>query len=735
MVLVRRKRRRGAVWGLVILAVMAVSAAAAARELPARDDLPRPAKLVTGGWSPVVAEEAEASPEGRQLFPNFPERGGNRHQFQQQQTAQKNVYANMRVVPPKAAGAPPPLTPRGPLPHPTPNGSRRVVSRQQRPTESRVSPRVVRLPPSYTKLSSFEIKKTAAAGAAPDLSDILVQKKEEEGGGEDNKGAAKERPAHRVPDYSVGSVNRRPVNRRVDAVAEGGAVRRRQYHTPPTRPPQYNSPPTRPPPVTMAGGTPTWTPRPLAPFTTAKPHPHLRRPVSRVSAGAKSSNSRLNTEYFSLPSPRPTPGGFVSPTPKPSRVRVVKNLVKKQKGKSGAEHIQVINTTTIDLCASNTDIECGSGGGAVGAGAGIRAGRNATGSPPATFADIGAALPFLEHIRDEIWVIPVMSSTALLIMFLLIFEIYLIAKSCTSNPSRRHLFLGQILLLGLVLCCCMAVTFCLKPTATTCAVLRIGVGLSYTVIYSTLLVKLVFLISLNSGVYLPAMYQCLLLVFAISIQLVIGIQWLISSPTEVKELTPEEGGGAAPYLTCGVEFKQQLMGLLYVHFLVVVVVVLAFKSRGVRENYREAMYIGLTMTFTVLIFLVWMGAGYFLEAMWSDLTVACGLVGCSAITFVVMFMPKGRQLSAMGRDGVYSEDRADVVYTGSSTQSTASGGTPSPSFFPIKPGKLVEQFKGDDLTMPPPPPRKHCESRLGRSTRRPSFTHVEAVVHAEHSSN
>ena len=44
------------------------------------------------------------------------------------------------------------------------------------------------------------------------------------------------------------------------------------------------------------------------------------------------------------------------------------------------------------------------------------------------------------------------------------------------------------------------------------------------------------------------------------------------------------------------------------------------------------------------------------------------------ITFVIMFLPKGRQLSAMGRDGVYAEDRTDV-YTGSasSTQSTGSG--------------------------------------------------------------
>ena len=49
--------------------------------------------------------------------------------------------------------------------------------------------------------------------------------------------------------------------------------------------------------------------------------------------------------------------------------------------------------------------------------------------------------------------------------------------------------------------------------------------------------------------------------------------------------------------------------MLYVIFLVLVVVILAFKARGVRENYREAMYIGLTMGFTVSIFLVWILAG------------------------------------------------------------------------------------------------------------------------------
>ena len=52
--------------------------------------------------------------------------------------------------------------------------------------------------------------------------------------------------------------------------------------------------------------------------------------------------------------------------------------------------------------------------------------------------------------------------------------------------------------------------------------LRFGSGLSYSIVYSTLLVKLIFLICLNSGIYLTAAYQAVLLFFAILIQLAIG---------------------------------------------------------------------------------------------------------------------------------------------------------------------------------------------------------------------
>ena len=293
----------------------------------------------------------------------------------------------------------------------------------------------------------------------------------------------------------------------------------------------------------------------------------------------------------------------------------------------------------------------------------------------------------LKHFKKEVWVIPVLIAAGIIILILTIYEIFLLAKAVNKNPSRRHLFLGQMLLAGLLACSGMAVVQTLLPTTITCAVIRLGTGLAYSLVYSTLLVKLVFLISLNSGVYLPATYQSLLLSFAILIQLVIGIQWLVSAPPDVVELPLHPGSTTETFVTCATLFKQQLLGLLYVVFLILVVVLLSFKSRGVRENYREAMYVGLTIGFTVAIWIVWILAGFIVPTRYQDVCSACGLIACTSITFVIMFMPKGRQLSAMGREGVYAEDRTDV-YTGSGTGSTGSSGTPSPSFFPVKPGKL-----------------------------------------------
>ena len=201
--------------------------------------------------------------------------------------------------------------------------------------------------------------------------------------------------------------------------------------------------------------------------------------------------------------------------------------------------------------------------------------------------------------------IPVLAAAGSIMLIMLIFEIYLVSQTVKTSPSRRHLFLGQMLLLGLLASAAMSVVFTLQPTNMTCAIVRLGTGLAYTLVYSTLLVKLVFLISLNSGVYLPATYQSLLLCFAILIQLVIGVQWLVTSPPHLVELEDQQ----EVVFNCSVGFQQQLLGLLYVVFLILVVLVLALKSRGVRENYREAMYVALVMGFSLAIWVIWVVTG------------------------------------------------------------------------------------------------------------------------------
>ena len=68
----------------------------------------------------------------------------------------------------------------------------------------------------------------------------------------------------------------------------------------------------------------------------------------------------------------------------------------------------------------------------------------------------------IKHFRKEVWVIPVLAAAGSIILIILIFEIYLVSQTVKSSPSRRHLFLGQMLLVGLLACAGMSVVYTLQ---------------------------------------------------------------------------------------------------------------------------------------------------------------------------------------------------------------------------------------------------------------------------------
>lgn len=303
-------------------------------------------------------------------------------------------------------------------------------------------------------------------------------------------------------------------------------------------------------------------------------------------------------------------------------------------------------------------------------------------------------------LRKEPWVVPVLVLTSLVMLMMAAFEIFVLCKAWQTSPSRRHLFLGQMLLLGLFLCACLAAILTVSPSVFSCGFVRFGSGVAYALVFSSLLVKCVFLISLNSGVYLPAPYQGLLLLFAVLIQVAIGGQWLITTPAEVDEVAVPMRNGplslthhsllfTAQDITmtttiplCRTQFVDLLYSHVYVIFLILFVALLAIKSRRIRENYREATYIGLAIGGSIPIWLGWTLCGLAVADRHKDACLAFGLIATSATVFLVMFMPKGRQLAAMGKEGLYIEDRDEQL---SSLSRTGSGY--SPSFFHFKPIK------------------------------------------------
>lgn len=112
-----------------------------------------------------------------------------------------------------------------------------------------------------------------------------------------------------------------------------------------------------------------------------------------------------------------------------------------------------------------------------------------------------------------------------------------------------------------------------------------------------------------------------------------------------------------------------------------IVTVLSIKSRTIRDNYREAMFIAITMCCIIPVWFGWVISGLMALEKNRDACLAFGLSITSIIVFLIMFMPKSRQLAAMGRDGMYIEDGEEKFSTISRVV--------SPSFFHLKPVKPV----------------------------------------------
>jgi len=245
--------------------------------------------------------------------------------------------------------------------------------------------------------------------------------------------------------------------------------------------------------------------------------------------------------------------------------------------------------------------------------------------------------------KDEVWVVPMLIISSVSVAVIIIYQVLIICRAAKTSPSRRHLFLSQVLLLGLLLGSSLGFAYSVEQTSVTCVAIRLGTGMAYVLIYSSLLVKQVFLISLNTGVYLPAMYQALLFGFCVLVQCVIGAQWVALVPS------------------CSFNTTNHIFSLFYIIFLVIFVSCLSIKSKHIKDNYREGSFIFILMVLKIPIWLAWIIGSIILPEAYHRACFGFGLLSICILTFVVMFLPRSRQLTAMGKEGVYLEDHEDQL--------------------------------------------------------------------------
>ncbi|XP_041347672.1 metabotropic glutamate receptor 2-like [Gigantopelta aegis] len=319
-----------------------------------------------------------------------------------------------------------------------------------------------------------------------------------------------------------------------------------------------------------------------------------------------------------------------------------------------------------------------------------------TGAYPITFTERTAEEYMTRFEVGQRWIIALGVMAGLGVLIVIMFEIYILYRLLGTRMGHRWrtMWLGQLLLFGIFLCYMTLFAYILIPTKATCGIIRFGVGVSYAFCFAVLLVKLMVILTSKSSKlsflpgdvespnYLKGVYQFLMFMFAVGIQIVIDAQWLITVPPEAIRVVSNNGTNVwiCNHYTWTVKdgyhdmrtfvrngFENHLMSLVYVMFLILITTLLAAKAHGISTNHRESVFIGIAAGFSIPIWLAWSLVGglnrdHLNAHEFCDGCMAFGLFVTATCVLFTMFVPKIQQLVHMSTEGLYLDDDRDTYY-------------------------------------------------------------------------
>lgn len=232
--------------------------------------------------------------------------------------------------------------------------------------------------------------------------------------------------------------------------------------------------------------------------------------------------------------------------------------------------------------------------------------------------------------------------TLSVIVILVVFRNHDVVKASSREVSA-------VLLLGIIFCFLMPFSFMAMPSVATCVIRRFGVGFSFAVCYSALLVKtnrihrIFNQTSINPSKpprFTGPVSQVLLTLLLISVQVAIAVVWLAvelpSTNIAYSARTAELRCGESPVIGLSVS-------LSYNFLLLVLSTFFAFRARKVPQNFNEAKYINVTLYTLCIVWLAFIPT-YFatakLGAVFQTSSLTIAIILSATTTLACLFIPR-----------------------------------------------------------------------------------------------
>ena len=256
-------------------------------------------------------------------------------------------------------------------------------------------------------------------------------------------------------------------------------------------------------------------------------------------------------------------------------------------------------------------------------------------------------ITFLDFSHSWSLVLLILTSIGLLATISVMVVFVVCYKNKIVKASSREI--SSILLLGLVLCFIMPFLFIAKPSSATCAIRRFGVGFSFAVCFSALLVKTNRIYRIFNQKLLdprkPPRFtgpvsQVVLTILFISVQVVMATVWLAvrfpMSDVVFKQNSAELICKESPVVYLVVSLSYNFILLVFSTFF-------AFLARKVPANFNEARYINVTLYTLCIIWIafipIYVSTLQF-GAIFQTTSFIVAIILSASTTLVCIFMPK-----------------------------------------------------------------------------------------------